>query len=168
VWWADQMTCNEQNECTPPDEVADAIITAYWEWKEAVPLYVNELDMTPEQLAMYYTGEILDLQIEFISLVKETGAMWDGETIVRQLHYEVQVPHVIGCELDGLVCFLGVTVQGDLTVDEYDLSTREIVNTIHNPQDQQYRGMAIWRYQYDLTDNRWKVERYYEWVPAPE
>jgi hypothetical protein len=168
VWWADQMTCNEQDECTPPEDVANAIIAAYQEQRATIQIYVNELDMTPEQLAMYYTGEILELQLEFVSLVKETGAMWDGATTVKEYDYEMRIPHVASCEPDGLTCFLGETVQGNLTIYEYDLSTRQIVNTIHNPQDQQYQGTIIWRYQYDLTDNRWKVERYYEWVPAPE
>jgi hypothetical protein len=168
VWWAGQMTCNEQGGCMPPEQVVNEIIAAYWEWKEAVPLYVNELDMTPEQLAMHYTGEILGLQLEFVSLVKETGAMWDGERTVKQLDYEIRVPHVIGCEPGGLTCFLGVTVQGDLTIYEYDLATRQVVNTIHNPQDQQYQGVAIWLYQYDLEDGQWKVEKYYQWVPAPQ
>jgi len=161
------MTCNEQGECTPPDEVADEIIAAYQEWKAAIPTYINELDMTQEQLEYYYTGEILRLQLEFVSLVKETGAMWDGETTVKQLDYEIQIPHLSSCTSDGLTCFVGVTVQGNLTIYEYDLSTRQIVNVIENPRDQQYQGLTVWRYEFDLEDNRWKVERYYEWIPAP-
>ena len=167
VWWADQMTCNEQGECAPPAEVADEIVAAYWEWQEAIPAYIVELDMTPEQLEHYYTGEILQLQLEFVELVKETGAMWDGETIVRQNDYEILVPYVTSCTVDGLTCLLGVTVQGNLTIYEYDLGTRQIVNTIQNPQDKQYHGVTVWRYQYDLENGRWKVERYYEWIPAP-
>jgi hypothetical protein len=167
AWWAEQMTCNEQGGCMPPEQVVNEIIAAYQEQRATIQIYVNELDMTPEQLAMYYTGEILELQLEFVSLVKETGAMWDGATTVKEYDYEVRVPHVVGCEPDGLVCFLGETVQGNLTVYEYDLATRQIVNTIHNPQDQQYQGAIIWRYQYDVEDGRWKVEKYHQWVPAP-
>jgi hypothetical protein len=167
VWWADQMTCNEQDECMPPEEVADEIITAFWEWREAIPFYYYELDMTPEQLEYYYIGEILRLQLEFISLVEETGAMWDGETIVREFEVETRVPHVIGCELDGLTCLLGETIQGNITLHEYDLSILQIVNSVENPQDKQYHGVNIWRFQYDLDAKKWKVERYYDWVPAP-
>jgi hypothetical protein len=167
VWWAEQMTCNELNECMPPEQVVNEIIAAYQEQRATIQTYVNELDMTPEQLAMYYTGEILELQLEFVSLVKETGAMWGGATTVKEYDYEVRVPHVVGCEPDGLICFLGETVQGNLTIYEYDLATRQIVNTVHNPQDQQYQGAIIWRYQYDMEDGRWKVEKYHQWVPAP-
>jgi len=167
VWWAEQMACDEQGSCTPPAEVADAVVAAYWEWQTAIPAYIIELDMTSEQLEYYYTGEILGLQLEFVELVKETGAMWDGETIVRQNDYETLVPYVMNCTTDGLTCLLGVTVQGNLTIYEYDLGTRQIVNTIQNPQDKQYHGVTVWRYQYDLEDERWKVERYYEWIPAP-
>jgi len=165
AWWATEMTCNEQGECTPPDEVANEIIAAFWEWKEDIPAYINELDMTQEQLEYYYTGEILRLQLEFVSLVKETGAMWDGEKIVQQFTYEIDTPYVASCTPDGLTCLLGETVQGNLTIYEYDLSTRQIVNVIENPPDQ-HGGVNIWLYQYDVENGRWKAERYYEWIPA--
>jgi hypothetical protein len=167
VWWAEQMTCNEQGGCMPPEQVVNEIIAAFWEWRNAIPFYYYELDMTPEQLAYYYTGEILKLQLEFIALVAETGAMWDGEKIVREFEVETRVPHVIGCESDGLTCLLGETVQGNITLYEYDLSVRQIVNSIKNPQDKQYHGANIWRFQYDLESGKWKVERYYDWVPTP-
>jgi hypothetical protein len=120
--------------------------------------------MTPEQLEQYYTGEILRLQLEFISLVEETGAMWDGETIIKEYEIETQIPHVFNCTSDGLTCLLGETLQGNITIYEYDLSVHQIVNTIYNPPNEQ--GVNVWRYQYDEEDNRWKVERYYEWIPA--
>ncbi len=94
VWWAEQMACDEQGSCTPPAEVADAVVAAYWEWRTAIPFYYYELDMTPEQLEYHYIGEMLDLQLEFIALVAETGAMWDGETIVKE--FEVERRH--SCE----------------------------------------------------------------------
>ncbi|MGD9100141.1 MAG: hypothetical protein PVF45_06640, partial [Anaerolineae bacterium] len=59
VWWAEQMTCSEMDECMPPEQVVNEIIAAFWEWRNAIPFYYYELDMTPEQLAYYYTGEIL-------------------------------------------------------------------------------------------------------------
>jgi hypothetical protein len=166
AWWVTEMKCNEQGECTPPDEVADEIIAVFWEWKKAIPAYIYELDMTQEQLEYYYTGEILRLQLEFVSLVKETGTMWDGEKIVQQFTYEIDTPYVASCTPDGLTCFLGETVQGNLTIYEYDLSTRQIVNVIENPPDQ-HGGVNIWLYQYDVENGRWKVERYYKWVPTP-
>lgn len=166
VWWADLMVCNEQGECLPPEEAAREIIAAFWEWREAIPFYYSELDMTPEQLEYYYTGEILRLQLEFVALVEETGAMWEGETIVKEYDYETRVPHVVTCTPDGLTCLLGETVQGNLTIHEYDLTTRQVVNAVHNPPGH-YGGVNIWRFQYDEEAGKWKVERYYQWVPAP-
>lgn len=176
VWWADQMTCDGQGlrggrsaewQCLPPQEVNDALIAAYWAWREAIPFYYYELEMTPRQLKEYYTGDILDLQLEFIALVKKTGAMWDGETILREYEVETRTPLVSGCTADGLTCFLGETIQGEITVYEYDLSLGRIVNSTLNPQDRQYRGVNVWRFKYDLEESKWKIEKYEDWVPAP-
>ena len=93
--------------------------------------------------------------------------MWEGERIVQEYDYETRVPHVSDCSPDGLVCLVGETVQGDLTIYEYDLTTRQIVNRATNPAGQQ-SGVNIWRFRYDLEDSKWKVDVYFEWVPAPQ
>jgi hypothetical protein len=167
VWWADEMRCDDRGNCTPPQAVVDGILSAYWTWKEALAFYIYQLDMTPEQLAQYYTGEILDLQLDFVSSVLESGAMRDGETLITEYEYETRVPHVASCRPDGLTCLVGETLQGDVTLYRYNLATRQIAETIPNPEDRQYRGVNTWRFKYDLEDDRWKVERYIEWVPAP-
>ena len=168
VWWADQMTCDDGKRCMPPQAVTEEIIAAYWAWKEAIPFYYYQVEMTPAELRRYYTGEVLDLQLEFVSLVEETGAMWDGETVITEYEYETRIPHVASCASDGLTCLVGETLQGDMTVYRYDLTTRQIVETIPNPQDRQYQGANIWRFHYDLEDSKWKVDEYLEWVPAPQ
>ena len=165
--WAAQMACDAQGTCLPPAQIADEIVAAYWEWKEAIPFYYYELDMTPEELERHYMGEILDLQLEFVALVAETGAMWEGATLVTEYEYETRLPHVASCSPDGQTCLVGETVQGDLTLYKYDLASRQVVETIANPQDRQYHGANVWRFQYDQEDSKWKVERYVEWVPAP-
>ena len=167
VWWEDQMTCDDGNRCTPPQTVTDEIIAAYWAWKEAIPFYYYQLDMKPAELRQYYSGEVLDLQLEFVSLVEETGAMWDGETVITEYEYETRVPHVASCSSDALTCLVGETLQGDLTVYRYDLTTRKTVETVPNPTDRQYHGVNIWRFKYDLEDSKWKVNKYLEWVTAP-
>jgi hypothetical protein len=168
VWWAQQMTCDGGEGCTPPQAVVDDIIAAYRAWKEAIPFYYYEIDMTPAELRQYYSGEVLDLQLEFVALVEETGGMWDGEIVVTEYEYETRVPHVVSCTSDGLTCLVGETLQGDLTMYRYDLTTRQVIEAVPNPQDRQYQGVNIWRFQYELEDSKWKVDKYLEWVPAPQ
>ncbi len=167
VWWLEQMACDGQGTCTPPQAVVDEIVADFLAWRATIPYYYYELSMTPEQLESYYTGRMLETQLEFIDLVAETGAMWGGETVLREYDYGTRVPHVTGCTAGGLACVVGETVQGDLAVYRYDLSSRQIVETIDNPTDRQYSGVNIWRMQYDTEDNKWKIDEYLQWVPAP-
>ena len=167
VWWVEQMTCDGEGACTPPQAVIDEIVADYWAWQQTIPYYYYELVMTPEQLAGYYSGRMLQTQLEFVSLVAETGAMWDGEKVLREYNYATRVPHVSVCAADGLACLLGETVQGDLTVYRYDLSARQVIETITGPTDRQYRGVNIWRMTYDTEDGKWKIDEHLQWVPAP-
>jgi hypothetical protein len=164
VWWADEMTCNG-SECIAPTEVISDVVRAYWEWKEVLPYYHYELEMTPDELAQYYTGELLDIQLEFLALVEETGVMWDGQTMLTEYAYATYAPQVSSCTPDGLTCIVGETVRGEPTPYKYDLSTRQIVETTR--LDDAFGGANIWQFKYDVEDSQWKIEKYLEWAPAP-
>jgi len=143
VWWQPELYRVEdvgtgKTYLMAPQEVVDEVITHQKGSQEGLAIY--ELEKYKAALPMYYTGAMLQEQLEYA----EEDVNWEvqEEGVIRT--YEVK-----DFSPDGLECTLGMVQQGGKVVAK-DRRTGEVEEWFSDT-------LTIMRMRYDLDDQRWKM-----------
>lgn len=80
------------------------------------------------------------------------------------VQYGQHLLQVQDCSVDGLNCYLGDLLR-QATLGEYDVVNRRVLS--EKPAEAGYDGTVILKVVYDLEDERWKLDEYVRWIPAP-
>ena len=146
VAWADKMTQQADGSWIAPKEIVDLAssqIKAYYELARNRPLgkYMQQRDQI---LTTYYIGDGLQLMGAYEAKRTQYGMNKSGDVSVE----------VKSFAQDGLTAQVAVTTKNWVN-DIYDIATRQLTKSDFKQQDSTL-NLAI---RFDVTGNRWKIEK---------